>query len=87
MMKTPTHRALVYPKLDKATEAVRQYAASVGGLTGWNHMNYADESRDVFARYGAANMKKMKDMAARYDPQRTFQKLCPGGRSRMLLYE
>ncbi|KAI1385522.1 uncharacterized protein F4822DRAFT_413320 [Hypoxylon trugodes] len=79
MMKTPEQLAFAYAKLSACVETVKQYAASVDGLTEWNYMNYADKSQNVLSSYGADNVKKMKDVAAKYDPQQVFQKLCPGG--------
>lgn len=78
-MKTSEQRAFVYPKLEAGTEAIRQYADSVDGITEWNYMNYGDESQDVLRSYGTEKVKKMRDAAAKYDPQQVFQKLCPGG--------
>ncbi|KAJ3567197.1 hypothetical protein NPX13_g6856 [Xylaria arbuscula] len=34
---------------------------------------------DVLASYGPKNVKKMREVADRYDPDRVFQTLCPGG--------
>ncbi|KAI0171913.1 hypothetical protein GGR52DRAFT_447046 [Hypoxylon sp. FL1284] len=79
MTRTPEQRAFVYPKLRAGVEAVRRYAAQLDALADWVYMNYADASQDVLASYGPDNVRKMRDVAARYDPQQVFQKLCPGG--------
>jgi hypothetical protein len=50
-----------------------------GGNLDWLHINYANETQDVLGSYGAENVKKMKEVAFKYDPQQIFQNLCPGG--------
>ncbi|KAK8047712.1 hypothetical protein PG996_015776 [Apiospora saccharicola] len=37
------------------------------------------QSQDVLGSYGPENVDKMRQVAAKYDPDRVFQKLCPGG--------
>ncbi|KAI0595609.1 hypothetical protein F4775DRAFT_585408 [Biscogniauxia sp. FL1348] len=82
MAKTAEHMALIYPRQKAWVEAVRAHAAKDdggGGDLGWLFMNYADSSQDVLASYGAENVKFMKEVSAKYDPQGVFQTLCPGG--------
>jgi hypothetical protein len=45
----------------------------------WTYLNYADPSQDSLSSYGTENIKKMRNVAAKYDPDRVFQRLCPGG--------
>lgn len=42
------------------------------------YMNYASQFQDPIASYGAANVRKLKEVSAKYDPQGVFQKLHPG---------
>ncbi|RYP50624.1 hypothetical protein DL768_003906 [Monosporascus sp. mg162] len=80
MMKTADQAAFVYPKLKAGVQAVKDFAASVdGGLMEWLYMNYADKSQDVLRSYGSENLEKMRKVAAKYDPDQVFQKLCRGG--------
>lgn len=80
MMKTAEQAAFVYPKLQAGLEAVRSFAASIDdGLMDWLYMNYADRTQDVLGSYGGDNVETMKQVAAKYDPEQVFQKLCPGG--------
>lgn len=79
MVKTPEQEAAVYPKVKSWINEVKAYAASIDGNLEWTYLNYADSSQDVLASYGAENLKKMKAVAAKYDPDQVFQKLCPGG--------
>lgn len=79
MMNTSEQEAAVYPKVKSWVDEVKAYAASIDGNLEWTYLNYADSSQDVLASYGAENLKKMKAVAAKYDPDQVFQKLCPGG--------
>ena len=79
-MKTAEQYAFGYAQLKVYVERVREFASSIeGGLFRWLYMNYADKSQDVLASYGPENVKKMREVANRYDPDRVFQTLCPGG--------
>lgn len=42
------------------------------------YQNYASAQQDVFPSYGAANLAKLKDISAKYDPAKVWQKLQPG---------
>lgn len=81
MLRTPEQEAFAYPKIKAWIEAVRAFAATEidGGLLDWTYLNYADRSQDPFGSYGAGNVRRLKDVAVRYDPDGVFQKLCPGG--------
>lgn len=43
-------------------------------------MNDANAKQEVIASYGPENVRKMKEVANRYDPHRVFQQLVTGGR-------
>ncbi|KAI8672946.1 hypothetical protein LRP88_02532 [Fusarium phalaenopsidis] len=80
MANTPEQEAFAQPKVQAWIQQVREFAATIdGGNLAWTYLNYADKSQDPLGSYGAENVKKMKDAAAKYDPQEVFQKLCPGG--------
>lgn len=79
MVKTPDLQTLVYPKIKAWVEAVHSFAETIDGNLDWVYLNYADASQDPLASYGTENMKTMREVAAKYDPQRVFQELCPGG--------
>ncbi|TGJ86627.1 hypothetical protein E0Z10_g2184 [Xylaria hypoxylon] len=55
------------------------YAKSVQGDMDFIYMNYADADQDPLRSYGAANIKFIKDVAAKYDPTGVFQTCVPGG--------
>lgn len=79
MVRTRELEAWAFPKLRKVYEAVREYADSINGLLSWTTANYAHPTQEVFQSYGEENVKKMKQAAAKYDPDGVFQYLCPGG--------
>ncbi|KAI0118993.1 FAD-binding domain-containing protein [Daldinia grandis] len=80
MMETAEQAASVYPKMVAGLQAIKDFAASIeNGLMDWLYMNYAHKTQDVLGSYGAENVNRMKEAAAKYDPDQVFQKLCPGG--------
>ncbi|KAH8662483.1 hypothetical protein BX600DRAFT_551239 [Xylariales sp. PMI_506] len=81
MMKTAEQEALAYPKVKAWVDTVEDFAATTveRGVQPWRHLNYADRSQDALACYGRENVEKIREVAAKYDPDEVFQKLCPGG--------
>ncbi|KAH9909289.1 hypothetical protein F4778DRAFT_793303 [Xylariomycetidae sp. FL2044] len=80
MVRTPEQDSWVVEKVDALIGAVKQYASTIeNGMLDWLYMNYAGKNQKVLESYGAENVRKMKDAAAKYDPDQVFQKLCPGG--------
>ncbi|RYO82820.1 hypothetical protein DL766_006238 [Monosporascus sp. MC13-8B] len=69
----------VYPSFKAAVEEVESYAKSVDGNIEFRYLNYCDSSQDPLGSYGKENIKKMRDAAAKYDPDGIFQKRVPGG--------
>ncbi|KAJ0108397.1 hypothetical protein J7T55_005374 [Diaporthe amygdali] len=76
---TAEQRAIAYPKVKAWVDEVQKFATSIDGAEDWLYLNYANSSQDVLASYGAENVEFMKKVAAKYDPEQVFQKLCPGG--------
>jgi len=81
MMRTAEHEAQARPLVEKWVTDVKEFAASAveGGLLPWTYLNYADPTQAVLESYGVENLQRVRDAAAKYDPQQAFQKLCPGG--------
>ncbi|KAI0161873.1 FAD-binding domain-containing protein [Hypoxylon sp. FL1284] len=80
MMKTAEQAAWVYPKLQAGLQIIKDFAAGIeGGLMDWLYMNYADVTQNVLGSYGVENVETIRNVAAKYDPDQVFQKLCPGG--------
>lgn len=80
MLKTPEQEAFAYPKVKAWVDSVREFARGIeGGLLEWCYLNYADKSQDPLGSYGEENLRLLREVARRYDPDEVFQKLCPGG--------
>lgn len=80
MVKTPEQEAFAYPKAKAWLEALKAFASTIeNGNLRWIYLNYADKSQKVLESYGAANVQRMRQVAAKYDPEQVFQRLCPGG--------
>ncbi|KAI4142020.1 MAG: hypothetical protein LQ341_003340 [Variospora aurantia] len=58
---------------------LQKYTRSMGALKEFQYLNYAFEDLDPIGSYGPDNVRKIKDVSAKYDPLRVFQKLVPGG--------
>lgn len=81
LIEVPTadQRAAAYPKVKAWIKDLQAYAASIGSDQEWLYLNYADPGQEVLRSYGAENVNFMKQVAAKYDPEGVFQKLCHGG--------
>ncbi|GAM91280.1 hypothetical protein ANO11243_093280 [Dothideomycetidae sp. 11243] len=53
-------------------------AVELGLNTDYLYMNYASQYQDVVSSYGEANKRRLKTIAAKYDPAAVFQTLMPG---------
>ncbi|KAM5356771.1 hypothetical protein ACJ41O_003417 [Fusarium nematophilum] len=58
---------------------LRAAAKARGVLMPQVWMNNAGRDDDVIASYGKKNWVKLRDISIKYDPKRTFQRLCVGG--------
>lgn len=68
------------PKVQALLEQVRDFATTIeGGVIPWLYLNYAHTSQEVLQSYGQENIRRIRDVASRYDPEGAFQNLCPGG--------
>ncbi|OSS47427.1 hypothetical protein B5807_07492 [Epicoccum nigrum] len=57
---------------------VKTEAQSKGLDNEYIYMNYASQFEDPISSYGAANVKKLKTVSAKYDPASVFLDLMPG---------
>ncbi|CAO2647390.1 Nn.00g083120.m01.CDS01 [Neocucurbitaria sp. VM-36] len=57
---------------------VKAEAQKKGLDNAYIYMNYASQFQDPIASYGAANVRKLKKVSAKYDPHGVFQDLQPG---------
>lgn len=78
-VKTAELRETIYPKLKAMNDEITAYAQSLGADLPFQYGNYADSSQDPLRSYGEANVKLLRDVAAKYDPTGVFQIKVPGG--------
>ncbi|KAJ8119894.1 hypothetical protein O1611_g10507 [Lasiodiplodia mahajangana] len=80
MVRTREQESFVYPKIKAWVTSVKDFAGSIeNGLLEWTYLNYADKSQDPLASYGKQNVKRLQNVAMKYDPGKVFQLLNPGG--------
>ena len=80
MVRTAEQEVFAHVKVKAWVQAVKEFATTIEhGDLQWTYLNYADKSQDPLTSYGVENVRKIRDVAARYDPEQVFQKLCPGG--------
>lgn len=65
--------------LKDCIKAIESYAESVEGSISFRYLNYCDSSQDPIASYGMRNVKKMHEVAKKFDPDEVFQNRVPGG--------
>ena len=55
------------------------FAESIGGLNEYIYLPYAYQTQNPLPGYGQKNLKKLRQVAKKYDPRGVFQKMVPGG--------
>ncbi|USP81711.1 hypothetical protein yc1106_08985 [Curvularia clavata] len=68
----------VYKLTSDILSAIKAESEALDKQSSWVYMNYASQFQDVIASYGEESKKKLKSVAAKYDPKEVFQKLQPG---------
>ncbi|KAH9906181.1 hypothetical protein F4778DRAFT_769352 [Xylariomycetidae sp. FL2044] len=76
---TPGFYEMAFPIFQAAIQEIDDFAKSVDGHVDFLYLNYCDKSQDPLSTFGAENIRKMKDAAAKYDPSGFFQTKVPGG--------
>ncbi|KAK6836250.1 hypothetical protein PG987_006745 [Apiospora arundinis] len=66
-------------QMRKWGDGTMEFARGVGAAVEWQYINYAYDYQDPLTSYGEANLKKMMDAAAKYDPSGVFQTRSPRG--------
>ncbi|PBP27668.1 oxidoreductase FAD-binding protein [Diplocarpon rosae] len=59
--------------------AINRAAKHRGLFHPYIYLNYALASQDPISSYGTANVQKLQNVSAKYDPEQVFQRLVPGG--------
>ncbi|KAB8220466.1 6-hydroxy-D-nicotine oxidase [Aspergillus novoparasiticus] len=71
--------AIAQQAVNKMSEMVHSLARETGLLLDFKCMSFAMASQRVLGSYGAENIKRMQEAAAKYYPEGVFQKLQYGG--------
>lgn len=79
MVRTAAEEAAARARLVALRDALKAYARAEGLDVAWEYLGYADGSQDPLGSYGADNVRFLREVAARYDPDRVFQTRVPGG--------
>ena len=65
-----------------ARDAVISESLEAGKATGlpsrFIYQNYASRDQDVSSGYGVENLKRLREVSRKYDPEGVFQQLQPG---------
>lgn len=65
--------------LVSADAAMEEELAKINGTNRYLYLNDADAGQDVFASYGKESVDRLKEIRAKYDPNRVYTDLMPGG--------
>ncbi|KAI4224938.1 MAG: hypothetical protein L6R36_004297 [Xanthoria steineri] len=76
---SPADDAVAHNATRGIHERIETLTRSNGSYLPYLFMNDASYDQDVLAHYGAANLRRLRDVRAKYDPDLVFQKLVPGG--------
>ena len=71
--------AVLHGRLAKLAADTNAVAREMGGERDFVYFNYADVSQDPLGSYGEENVRFMKEVARKYDPEGFFQKRVSGG--------
>ncbi|KAL4813494.1 hypothetical protein BDW67DRAFT_187600 [Aspergillus spinulosporus] len=66
------------PALKSAIEEIEMYARSVKGDVRFRYLNYCDKEQDLLESYGEENVRHMREVADKHDPDGEFQRRVPG---------
>ncbi|KAK8119668.1 uncharacterized protein PG998_004294 [Apiospora kogelbergensis] len=69
----------VFAWAEKTTNAINAATKAAGLFDAFNYMGDAAGFQEIYAGYGTANQARLLDVSRKYDPERVFQKLLPGG--------
>ncbi|RAL10134.1 FAD-binding oxidoreductase [Aspergillus homomorphus CBS 101889] len=65
--------------IETMSETVQSLAKARGILLDFKCMSFATATQEVLGSYGAENVRRIQEVAAKYDPEGVFQKLQNGG--------
>lgn len=78
-VESKEQEAIAQAQMRQWGDAVMEFARSRGSAADWQYINYAYDYQDPLSSYGAENVRKIRQAAAKYDPNGVFQTRAPGG--------
>lgn len=70
----------LFKKIGQTTiDQIDKYARSINKANEYIYLDYADQKQNPLRSYGTANLRKLREVARKYDPEAVFQNLVPGG--------
>lgn len=80
MVRTAGEEAVARERLAAMYKTLRAQSQAQGLAVDWAYLGYADGFlQDPLGSYGPENVRFIRDVAARYDPEGVFQTRVPGG--------
>lgn len=79
MVRSATQEVEARRRLIPMRDTLKQYSIEIGVDVEWQYLGYSDGTLDPLSTYGPQNIQLMRDVAAKYDPERIFQHRVPGG--------
>lgn len=73
------HDAFVASWIETTTSAINAALDKEGLWAPFNYMGDAAGFQDIYDGYGAENKQALLDISRKYDPERVYQRLMPGG--------
>lgn len=73
------NEAKAIPIMQNWTDSIVAHTDSIGASLNWHYLNYAYETQDPLATFGADAIATMKAVSSKYDPNGVFQKLRSSG--------
>lgn len=77
--ETAEEHLVMREKLTAFSSTLEDYAMSNDLNVDWRYLNYVDETQNPLKSYGQDNVKFLKEVAEKYDPDRIFQEKIVSG--------
>lgn len=79
MVRTAEEEFVARERLIAMHDTLKTYDREQGIDVEWEYLGYADGFQDPLGSYGTDNIRFLRDVAAKYDPDQVFQQRVPGG--------
>lgn len=79
LWEDPKYDDEVYRAAEIWVSEIKKFSNGLNKGNSLEFVNYAAPFQDPMTSYGKRNFRFLKDVSRKYDPNRVFQKLVPGG--------